>query len=115
MVFLEIIRNAIKFSPVSGLIHVQVSVNEELLKISIRDNGEGIAKAETGLIFEKFYRAHRNKKDYISGFGIGLYLAKNIVDMHGGSIGVESESHAAVATGYPNVPSVFTHDLFGNI
>ncbi|WP_282638445.1 PAS domain-containing sensor histidine kinase [Sphingobacterium thalpophilum] len=91
MVFLEIIRNAIKFSPVSGLIHVQVSVNEELLKISIRDNGEGIAKAETGLIFEKFYRGHRNKKDYISGFGIGLYLAKNIVDMHGGSIGVESE------------------------
>lgn len=86
--FLNIIDNAIKFSKPHDHIWVTVCAKEEI-KVTIRDEGSGISKEELPFIFEKFYKSklRQNKK----GSGLGLVIAKYIVEKHNGRIEVESK------------------------
>lgn len=86
-VFLNIMNNAIKFSPEQGNVWVSIQVTDEIV-VSIRDEGVGISKEEIPFIFEKFYKSKLRQN--AKGSGLGLMIAKHIVEKHDGTIQVES-------------------------
>ena len=63
----------------------------DLVRISVTDNGEGIAEAEKAFIWDRYYRSSESHKRAVVGTGLGLSIVKIIVDLHGGACGVESE------------------------
>jgi two-component system sensor histidine kinase KdpD len=87
-VLVNIIDNALKYSPPDKPIDIQVQVNKHDLEISIADRGEGIPSEDLQRIFDKFYRVQR--PDNVSGTGLGLSICKGIVEAHGGSIHAEN-------------------------
>lgn len=90
-VLLNLLTNAIKFSPEGGTVRVQVGKDpEDRVVFSVRDHGPGVPKAEQPLVFGKYYRAS-TLQDRFHGTGLGLYIAKHIVEAHGGKIWMESE------------------------
>lgn len=78
----NILENAVKYSDNGGKIEVTVSENEMFMKIRVRDYGLGISEGEEHRIFQRFYRGKLVTTQ--AGFGIGLYLARKIVGLHGG-------------------------------
>jgi len=88
-VFSNLIGNAVKFTPAGGDIVVQAVRAEGMVRISVRDNGPGIAEAHLPRIFDRYYRAHEGGGQ--RGMGLGLFIAKGIVVAHGGRIGVDSK------------------------
>src|ERR1700687_4003788 len=83
--------NAIKYSPEGGPIEVVVSrPTGDRMEIAVRDHGIGIPPEKRTLIFERFYQAHGN--GHKSGLGLGLYVSRQIVELHGGEIIVEFPS-----------------------
>lgn len=92
LVITNLISNAIKYSPVDATIQVAcVPGDGDSVIVRVKDNGIGI-KAEDQLhVFDRFYRVENKQTTSIAGFGIGLYLCKEIVERHGGKIWVESK------------------------
>jgi len=88
-VICNFLSNAAKYSPLQSRIEVICEVQEETATIKVIDQGAGIEEEESKHLFERFYRAENTK--HISGFGIGLYLSAEIVERHGGEIGVKSK------------------------
>lgn len=92
-VLLNLVGNAIKFSPRGGTVSVRVErVSEgeaDELKFSVTDCGPGIPEEEHGLIFYKYYRAS-GMREQVDGVGLGLSISKQIVEAHGGTIWVKS-------------------------
>jgi len=87
----NLIGNAIKYSPTDTTITVKyMTVDENNLRISVQDMGIGIAPDDQERIFDRYYRVKDLSSRYIAGFGIGLYLCKEIIELHGGSITVDS-------------------------
>lgn len=93
-VFDNLIGNAIKYSPNGESVDVKVKQSESALRISIADRGIGIPEGELKLLFERFRRASNAKMSKIKGTGLGLYLAKTLVERHGGTIEVQSRINA---------------------
>ncbi|NTE05091.1 PAS domain-containing protein [Agrobacterium tumefaciens] len=91
-VLINLIANAIKYSPKSNRIDISVktTIGSEVL-ISIKDYGIGIEEKDQKKIFERFFRVEGQNEKYFSGFGIGLFLAHNIISRHGGKILLESQ------------------------
>lgn len=89
----NLIGNAIKFTPRNGTITIEAVLGQEgkWLEVSVKDTGMGIAKEDLAKIFDKFYQVGERVATDISGTGIGLSIAKEIVELHGGKIWVESE------------------------
>lgn len=85
----NILDNAVKYTPKGGNISVKVEEQEMYVKIDISDNGIGIAEQHQGTIFKRFYREEAVHD--VEGIGIGLYLAREIISLQGGYIGVSSE------------------------
>ena len=85
----NLLTNALKFTPPDGRIEVSASTVGDALEIVIEDSGEGIDVEELPHIFERFYKSSRANVDR-SGFGLGLAIVKNIVELHGGTVHVES-------------------------
>jgi signal transduction histidine kinase len=84
----NLLDNAIKYSPSGGAIEVSVVQPERsLVEIAVRDHGIGIPPDRLGRIFERFYQAHGDT--YASGMGLGLYVSREIVGLHGGDLRVE--------------------------
>lgn len=86
---LNVIDNALKFSPDTSPIEIEVSCVGKSARIAIKDHGCGISKLDLGRIFDKFYRVERTHN--VPGTGLGLSITKNIVEAHGGHISVESD------------------------
>ncbi|MFN2744977.1 cell wall metabolism sensor histidine kinase WalK [Bacillus sp. z60-18] len=88
----NIISNALKYSPEGGHITFSVDVNEEeeLLYISIKDEGVGIPRKDVEKIFERFYRVDKARTRKLGGTGLGLAIAKEMVQAHGGDIWADS-------------------------
>jgi signal transduction histidine kinase len=84
----NLIGNAIKYSPEGGNILIEGSVRDNQAEIRITDSGIGIAPECLPHIFDRYYRAERNGK--ISGSGLGLYLVKQIIELHNGTISASS-------------------------
>ena len=90
----NIVSNAIKNTPPKGNISISLNRINEHLQISIKDTGVGFTETEKQRLFQKFGKIERYGKDFnvdIEGPGLGLYLSKQIIEMHGGKIWVESE------------------------
>ena len=91
-VIINFLSNAIKYSTESKMIHVTCHVTDAVVEVSVIDQGIGISKEELPKIFERFFRGRGDLEKTIPGFGIGLFIAEDIIQRHGGRIGVESES-----------------------
>lgn len=85
----NLMDNAIKYSPCGGQIEIFVTKYGLFWCIHVRDQGSGIRESEQGLIFQRFYRSERAYSE--PGLGIGLYLAREIVRLHGGYMEVRSK------------------------
>lgn len=90
-VLMNLVSNAIKYSPEGTTVTINCKLNKERIDVSIADQGYGISASDQSRLFERFYRVDNGRQQYVTGFGIGLYLASQIVKLHGGQIGVESE------------------------
>lgn len=91
-VLFNILDNAISFSEEGGSIILSVlSLPNQKVKLSIRDHGEGISKDELPYIFERTYRVEKSRNQKFGGAGLGLAIAKTIVERHHGVISVDSE------------------------
>jgi len=92
-VLTNLLDNAVKYSPQGGLIEVGLRrASPTTAEVSIRDYGLGIAPEKRARIFERFYQAHEN--GYASGMGLGLYVSREIVELHGGHIRAEFPTDA---------------------
>jgi PAS domain S-box-containing protein len=91
-VLLNLLTNAIKYSPKTNSIEVNVyQPSPHIISISVKDHGIGIDKKDHEKIFERFYRVEGKTEQTYPGFGIGLFIASEIVSRHNGTISVESE------------------------
>jgi PAS domain S-box-containing protein len=86
----NLVSNAIKYSPAGGHIEISGRVSPDEVIVAVSDQGMGIPLEEQPRIFERFYRATRERHQRIPGAGLGLYLTKAIVEAHGGRIWVTS-------------------------
>lgn len=86
----NLVENAIKYSGNGSFVHVKTWDDDKWVYIEITDNGTGIPPEEISNIFEKFYRIKNDANHSIKGTGLGLYLVKYFVELHGGTISVES-------------------------
>lgn len=89
-IMLNLISNAIKFSHPNGIIFVNLVDKVSSIEISIKDNGIGVSEEDVKVIFDKFRQVNRSLTRSVEGVGIGLSLAKSLVELHGGQISVES-------------------------
>jgi two-component system sensor histidine kinase/response regulator len=86
----NLLSNAIKFTPENGCVTLRVWVNEETAILRVEDNGIGIPKAEISLLFQKFQQLDASYHRKYEGTGLGLALTKQLVELHNGTIEVES-------------------------
>jgi PAS domain S-box-containing protein len=86
----NLLSNAVKYSPDGGSISVRAERQAERVCIAIADQGIGIPQANLPNLFKRFYRADNVDPQQISGMGIGLYVVRAIVELHGGQVGVVS-------------------------
>ena len=98
VVFVNLILNAIRFTPVDGEIILRVSDRKDEVMISIFDTGRGIAKESLEKIFEVFYQEDDHMTRRYGGLGLGLSIARELVNLHGGRIWAESEGLGKGAT-----------------
>jgi two-component system, OmpR family, sensor histidine kinase VicK len=83
----NLLDNAVKYSPGGGSIRVEVSQpRPDVAQLSVTDNGIGVPPEHRERIFERFYQVKKGS----GGMGIGLYISREIIDLHGGSIGVDT-------------------------
>ena len=90
-ILLNLLSNAVKFNKAGGNIYVNVDIKKEKIIISVEDEGMGIAEDKIDYIFKRFEQVQNNKKIERQGSGIGLYLVKSLIDLHGGTIEVKSK------------------------
>lgn len=86
----NLISNAIKYIDKKGRVEIVLEDNDDMIQVSVRDNGVGIPKSEQANVAEKFFRSNNSIKNKTDGTGLGLYIAKNIVEQSGGSLWFES-------------------------
>ncbi len=98
-VWVNLLHNAIKFTPEKGSITIALTLEEKAAVCRISDTGIGISPEDQAHIFERFYKADKSRDRSLGGSGLGLSLVKKIVELHGGTVSVKSE---------PEKGSVFT-------
>ena len=96
--------NAFNYTPEKGKVHTRIQTRGDQIQVDVEDNGIGIAKADQGRIFERFYRGEDPLILATSGTGLGLSIVKNLVEMHHGLIWFYS-------SGEPGKGSVFSFTL----
>ncbi|MGZ3873951.1 MAG: PAS domain-containing sensor histidine kinase [Mucilaginibacter sp.] len=90
-VLMNLINNAVKYSPHNKDVIIQTSVSNGVVRVAVTDSGIGLTEEQKDRIFERFYRVE-DKKHMTSGLGMGLYISAEIISYHNGKIGVESEA-----------------------
>ena len=89
-VLINFISNAIKYSPAGGDVWVKASVEGNMVRVAITDQGIGIAPEDQGKLFTKFYRVDSSLTREIGGTGLGLSICKSIIELLGGQVGLDS-------------------------
>jgi len=90
-VIMNLVDNAIKYTPIGGWVSVSVKNMDKYILVKVQDNGKGISYDELDQLFQKFRRGKDINRVDTSGVGLGLYIAKKIIEGHGGNIWAESE------------------------
>lgn len=114
-VFDNLINNAIKYGAEGKRILVKLNSDDEIVTVQVINYGYVIPADELPLIFNKFYRVEQSRSTNTGGTGLGLAIAKNIVDMHGGTIGVTSDLSGTVFTVKLQVHFDINKENFGKI
>ncbi len=86
----NLVMNALQYTPAQGKITIDIQSLPHAITISIKDTGAGIAKEELAQIFNRFYRAPSARTKYPQGMGLGLHIVKSIMQIHGGTVTIES-------------------------
>jgi PAS domain S-box-containing protein len=89
-VLANLVSNAHKYTPEGGTITVAIRREDELLHVSVADTGVGLSADERARLFTKFYRVDKSASRQAGGTGLGLAITRALVELHGGTIGVES-------------------------
>lgn len=97
-VFNNILKNAVAYSYPDTVIEIEVQEREEEIVILFRNHGRTIPKQKLETIFEKFFRLDSARATNTGGAGLGLAIAKDIVELHGGTIMAESENELTTFT-----------------
>lgn len=113
--FDNLIGNAIKYGADGKRVLVQIHAESETVTVSVTNYGYVIPADELPLIFNKFYRVEQSRSSSTGGTGLGLAIAKEIVDMHGGTISVASDLNGTVFTVKLQVRFDVNKENFGNI
>ncbi|MDO4330070.1 MAG: HAMP domain-containing sensor histidine kinase [Lachnospiraceae bacterium] len=113
--FDNLINNAIKYGAEGKRILVKVHATEEIVTVSVTNYGYVIPPEELPLLFNKFYRVEQSRSTSTGGTGLGLAIAKNVVDMHGGTIQVASDLNGTVFTVKLKVHFDINKENFGKI
>ena len=87
---LNIVGNAVKYTPQGGAVTVSLAPEQGKLAIRVRDTGIGIPESDLGRVFERFYRVDKARSRQLGGTGLGLAIAKEITELHGGTISIRS-------------------------
>ena len=95
-VLYNLIDNAVKFSPENGPLGISLSQEDGKAAVSVRNTGPTIAPDEIPLLFDRFHKTDKSRSYDRESWGLGLYIAKTIMDAHGGDIGVQSENGVTV-------------------
>jgi len=90
-VIVNLLSNAVKYSPEGGMVVISGGVEDGAVRISVKDEGIGIEDREQERIFDRFYQADMTSTRSYGGIGLGLFIAKSIVEAHGGTIEVDSD------------------------
>ena len=93
-VLINLINNALKFTSTGGKIRVQVGLSSDrpvFQRVSVSDTGKGIPADQQAYIFDRLYQVTSGDTTTEGGLGLGLYICRELVELHGGTIGVESE------------------------
>jgi signal transduction histidine kinase len=86
----NLLDNALTHTPPGGEIAVAAHTEGQWVEVSVRDTGSGIAAEDLPYVFERFYRADKSRSRATGGAGLGLAIARQLVEAHGGCIWVES-------------------------
>ncbi len=113
--FDNLINNAIKYGADGKQILVKIHAEEDTVTVSVTNYGYVIPAEELPLLFNKFYRVEQSRSTNTGGTGLGLAIAKNIVDMHGGTIDVRSDLNGTVFTVKLQVDFDINKENFGNL
>ena len=98
-VILNLIENAIKYTPQGGHIKVSSTEIDEQVVVVVEDSGDGIDKSEIVKVFDKFHRG-KDHSMKTKGSGLGLYLVKYFIELHGGEVFLESERGKGTTVGF---------------
>lgn len=101
----NLISNAIKYTDKEGVVEIILENKDDLIEVCIRDNGVGIPKNEQENIAKKFFRSNNSFKNKTDGTGLGLYIAKNIVEQSGGAFWFKSIENVG-SEFYFNLPTI---------
>ena len=101
----NLLSNAIKFTPSGGHVLVEARKRHGTVELVVSDSGVGIAREHLPYVFQRFWQAHTGVSREYGGLGIGLALARHLVEMHGGSISAESEGLGRGATFMISLPT----------
>jgi two-component system, NarL family, sensor histidine kinase EvgS len=91
-IMLNLLSNAVKYTPEKGRIEILASKRDDYIRITVSDTGMGISMEDQTKIFSEFEQVNRVRDEALGGTGIGLALTRRLVELHGGEIGVESDS-----------------------
>ncbi len=91
MVLSNLVDNAIRYIKAQGKVVISLKKKDQFFRIEVRDNGVGIPKDEQRNIFHKFFRSRNAMRHRTEGSGLGLYIAKSFIELHGGKIGFKSK------------------------
>ncbi|MGH9731171.1 MAG: response regulator [Candidatus Acidiferrales bacterium] len=111
-VLMNLIGNAIKFTPEGGKIELAARQLGEVVRVEVRDSGLGIPPEEQQRIFEAFYRSNQTEK-LVEGTGLGLAITKRLVELHGGHLGLESQQGLGSCFYFtlPSAPAFETEEI----
>jgi two-component system phosphate regulon sensor histidine kinase PhoR len=97
---LNLLHNAVKFSPAGSDVVIRVGASEHEATLTVTDHGPGIPRAALPRVFERFYKGDRARTRGVGGTGLGLSIARHVVEAHGGRIWVESEEGSGSTFGF---------------
>jgi two-component system heavy metal sensor histidine kinase CusS len=104
----NVVTNALKHTPPGGSVSVEVYPQGDIVKILVKDDGTGIPAEHLPRLFDRFYRVDASRTTSVAGTGLGLAIVKSIMDLHGGSVTIQSElgKGTVVTFEFPSPPGV---------
>ncbi|MDO8558495.1 MAG: HAMP domain-containing sensor histidine kinase [bacterium] len=100
LVFENLLDNAVSYTESGGEVRIEASPEGKFVRITISDNGVGIPQSQLQLLYSKFFRGDNVIRMQTDGSGLGLYIAKNIVERHGGTIALTSQEGAGTTVSF---------------